>query len=113
MENNENDNLIIQPNKRKLAAMKNRDTYQPTLYLIQGAFSRPSTAYFARAEAIKVVISLKKLLTTNTLEDATEATKDCLDAKSIVDSEILDEIVCKKVLAKTKKLMTELSQVKK
>ena len=94
-------------------AIANRDACQPSRLLILGALTRPGTAYFDRAEAIKVDISLKKLYTTNTLEDATEATKERLDAETSVDSELLEEMVRKKVAAKTKNMNSELGQLKK
>ena len=94
-------------------AIATRDACQPARLLILGVFTRPGTAYFDRAEAIKVDISLKKLLSTNTLEGATEATKERLDAETSVDTELLEEIVRKGVAAKTKNMNSELGQLKK
>ena len=109
--NNPNPNAATDDGQQQ--AIANRDACNPSRLLILGVFTRPGTAYFDRADAIKVDISLKKLLTTNTLEDATEATKERLDAETSVDSELLEEIVRKGVAAKTKNINSELGQLKK
>ena len=81
--------------------------------IISGAFTTPGTAYFSRVEEIKIDISLKKLLATNKLEEATEATKNRLDAEISVDNDLLEDIIQKKVIARTKNLNSELGQLKK
>ena len=96
-----------------LTAMKNKDLCQPSLQLLRGVLMRPGAAYFAREEAIKIDISLKKLLKTDTLEEATEATKVRLDSETSVDSELLEALVQQKVATKTKNLNAELGQLKK
>ena len=90
-----------------------RNSCLPAKNLILGAFTRPGVAYFARIESIKIDVSLKKLTETNTLEEATEATKNRLDAEVSVDSELLEELVRKKVQLQTKKVNAELGQLKK
>ena len=49
--------------------------------LIIVASSRPGAAYFAQIESIKIDVSLKKLIATDNLEEATEATKTDLMLK--------------------------------
>ena len=97
-----NPNPTVDTDNGQQQAIANRDACHPSRLLILGVFTRPGTAYFDRADAIKVDISLKKLFTTNTLEDATEATKERLDAETSVDSRLLEEIVRKGIAAKTK-----------
>ena len=107
------DTPVTQPTIEDLPATISKNQAQPALLLIRGIFTRPGTAYFAREEAIKIDISLKKLLNTNTLEEATEATKERLDNENSMDNELMDEMVQKKVTAKTKNLNAELGQLKK
>ena len=107
------DTPVTQPTIEALPATISKNQAQPALLLIRGIFTRPGTAYFAREEAIKIDISLKKLLNTNTLEEATEATKERLDNENSMDNELMDEMVQKKVTAKTKNLNAELGQLKK
>ena len=85
----------------------------PAKQIIIGAFTRPGTAYFARIEEIKIDISLKKLLTSNTLEESTDATKNRLDVEVSVDNELLEDMIQKKVNIRTKNLNSELGQLKK
>lgn len=51
--------------------------------------------------------------TTNNLEESTDATKDQIEYEETVDSEILEEMVRKKVATKTKNMNAELGQLKK
>ena len=81
--------------------------------LIVGAFANPVLAYFTRIEEIKVDISLKKLHTSNTLEEATDATATRLDAEVSVNNDLLEDIIQKKVAARTKNLLSEIGQLKK
>jgi len=53
------------------------------------------------------------LSTTNNLEESTDATKDQIEYEETVDSEILEEMVRKKVATKTKNMNAELGQLKK
>ena len=85
----------------------------PAKDIVLGAFTRPGTSYFARIEEIKIDISLKKLNTINTLEEATEATAERLDSEVSVDNDLLEDIIQKKVAARTKNLSSELGQLKK
>jgi len=85
----------------------------PAKLILLGAFTCPGIAYLARIEEIEIYLSLKKLLTTNTLEKVTEATKNRLDIEISIDNELLEEVVRKKVAAKTKKLNAEIGQLKK
>ena len=101
------------PNTAQQAAIKLRDACQPSKQIILGAFTRPYKAYFDRAEDIIIDASLKKLATTNTLEESTAATKERLDMEESVDIELLDTIIRKKVTAQTNKLNTELGQLKR
>ena len=107
------EDTVTEEDEGALTAMKNKDLCHPSLQLIRGALMRPGAAYFAREDAIKIDISLKKLLNTDTLEEATEATKVRLDAETSVDSELLEELVKKKVASKTKNLNAEIGQLKK
>ena len=81
--------------------------------LIVGAFANPVLAYSTRIEEIKVDISLKKLHTSNTLEEATDATATRLDAEVSVNNDLLEDIIQKKVAARTKNLLSEIGQLKK
>jgi len=101
------------PNDAQQAAIKLRDACQPAKQIILGAFTRTYSAYFDRAEAILIDASLKKLATSNTLEEATEATRERLDVEDSVDAELLDSIVNEKVKAKTNKLSAEVGQLKR
>ena len=80
----------------------------PAKDIVLGAFTRPGIAYFARIEEIKIDISLKKLNTINKLEEATEATAERLDSEVSVDNDLLEDIIQKKVAARTKNLSSEL-----
>ena len=102
-----------QENDGQQEAIKLRDDSLPSKALLLGTFSRPGKAYFDRMEAIEIDISLKKLHTTNTLEESTDATKNRLDAETSVDTELLDDIIRQKVESKTKKLNSELGQLKR
>ena len=107
------DTPVTQPNIEHLAAMINKDQIQPALLLIRCFFTRPGTTYFSREEAIKIDISLKKLLNTNTLEESTEAIKERLVTDTSVDNELMEEMVQKKVSGKTENLNSEIGQLKK
>ena len=85
----------------------------PSKNIILGAFTRPAVSYFARIAEIKIDISLKKLHTTNSLEEATEAATIRLDTEVSVDNDLLEEIIQKKVAARTKNLLSEVGQMKK
>ena len=77
------------------AVLTLQTTCLPAKRLILSAFSRPIQAYFNRAEAIEVDLSLKKLHTASTLEDATNATKERLDVEESIDTELLDSVIRK------------------
>ena len=113
MEVDEGDEPQTQPDDAQQAAIQLRDACQPAKQIIIGAFTRPTKAYFDRAEEIIIDASLKKLATTNTLEAATDATRDRLDVETSVDNELLDTIIRKKVLEKTNKLNAEVGQLKR
>jgi len=95
------------------AAIRQRDDAISSKALLLATFTRPGKAYFARLEEIEIDISLKKLHSTTTLEDATDATKTRLDVENSVDKDLLDDIIRQEVAAKTKKFTSELGQLKR
>ena len=94
-------------------AIRQRDDALPSKALLLATFTRPAKAYFDRVDAIEIDISLKKLHTTNTLEDSTDSTKARLDTETSVDKDLLDDIIRQEVAAKTKKFNSELGQLKR
>ena len=94
------DEFVSQPDANaRQAVLTLQTTCLPAKRLILSAFSRPIQAYFNRAEAIEVDLSLKKLHTASTLEDATNATKERLDVEESLDKELLDSVIRKEVAA--------------
>ena len=81
--------------------------------LLYSTFTLPGILYFQRSTAIEIEISLKKLHTTDTIEEATIDTATRLTNETSIDTDILENLIAKAVAAQTKKLRSELGQLKK
>ena len=82
-------------------------------FAILSTFTLPGRAYFRRTEDIEIELSLKKLHSDDSLEEATINTADRLNAETSIDMELLQSIIASEVAAKTKKLTSEVGQLKK
>ena len=82
-------------------------------FAIFSTFTLPGRAYFKRTEDIEIELSLKKLHSDDSLEEATINTADRLNAETSIDMELLQSIIASEVAAKTKKLNSEVGQLKK
>ena len=104
---------ISQPDAVQRASTQLRNESPLSKSLILPVFTCLGQAYFDQLEAIKMDISLKKVYNTNILEDVTEADKIGLDIETSVGKDMLDNIIRTEVNSKTKKLNSELEQLKK
>ena len=100
-------------NSAQQAAIRLRDSAQSSKLLLLSTFSRPGDAYFQRVEDIEVNLTLKKLHTTDTLEDATADTTSRLNTETTADTELLESLISNQVTARTKNLSSEIGQLKK
>ena len=81
--------------------------------LLYSTFTNPGLLYFHRTEAIEIEISLKKLHATDELEEATIDTATRLTNETSVDTDLLNDLINASVIARTKKMSSEIGQLKK
>ena len=81
--------------------------------LLYSTFTNPGLLYFQRTDAIEIEISLKKLHATDALEEATIDTATRLTNETSVDTDILNDLINASVTARTKKMSSEIGQLKK
>ena len=90
-----------------------RHLAQSSKFLIFTVFTAPGRAYFTRATDIEIELTLKKFHTTDTEEEATSLTATRLNTETSVDNDLLESLITSQVTNRTKKLNSEIGQLKK
>ena len=94
-------------------SVKLQEITESSKRLLYSTFTLPGILYFKRTTAIEIEISLRKLHATDAIEEATVDTATRLTNETSVDSDILENLIAKAVAAQTKKLRSEIGQLKK
>ena len=90
-----------------------RPLAQSSKFIIFSVFTAPGRAYFTRATDIEIELTLKKFHSTDTQEEATVLTATRLTNETSVDNDLLESLITTQVSNRTKKLNSELGQLKK